>query len=321
MAEFFPLSSGPSPPRELLSVSPAIGFHLKPKRKSRRCGRVNVQARDAKRADALDPICYRPPAVTSRGVPDTIRPPSLFLSQSEATAIASAATLSFALLAVDLLAEHRQLALVDVSVHCFIAEHTDSFSRSFFGGKLLSNAPITVGWLGWAAMAAVVAALPKKPSGSMKAIRHLGIAAIIYVLGGGSVIRGDPFLVSALKHFFHRVRPSPVHSTFAFPSGHTTAATFMVGTLLFILLPALIEAASATNPSCRPFLRSVLGRGLVQWRWPLWATAVASTATGRVLADAHWTTDVMAGACPGSALVGGVALLCAAVDAVLEKEK
>jgi membrane-associated phospholipid phosphatase len=231
----------------------------------------------------------------------------------------SIATVCFALLAVDLLAIHR-LALLDASVHSWITEHTDSVARSFVGGKLLSNIPITVGWLGWAAMAAVVAALPNRPSGSTKALRHLGIATTFYVFGGGSITHGDPFLVNALKHFFLRVRPSAVHSTFAFPSGHTTAATFMVGTLLFVLLPALIEAASATMPPYRPFLESAIGKRLIQWRWRLWATAVASTAAGRVLADAHWTTDVMAGACLGSALVGSVALLCSAVDAALEEE-
>jgi hypothetical protein len=38
-----------------------------------------------------------------------------------------------------------------------------------------------------------------------------------------------------------RVRPSTLHHTFSFPSGHTTAAVFTVGALLLVLLPLLLE--------------------------------------------------------------------------------
>lgn len=57
-----------------------------------------------------------------------------------------------------------------------------------------------------------------------------------------------------------RARPSDLHHTYAFPSGHTTAATFIVGALLFVALPlcapALAEevgpdgAASAAGSWC-----------------------------------------------------------------------
>lgn len=39
-----------------------------------------------------------------------------------------------------------------------------------------------------------------------------------------------------------RTRPSELHHTYAFPSGHTTAATFIVGSLLFVALPLVAPA-------------------------------------------------------------------------------
>ena len=35
-----------------------------------------------------------------------------------------------------------------------------------------------------------------------------------------------------MQAFFHRMRPTELNHTYAFPSGHTTAATFIVGEML-----------------------------------------------------------------------------------------
>lgn len=45
-------------------------------------------------------------------------------------------------------------------------------------------------------------------------------------------IVGDPFVVDQLKTQFQRLRPSNIHNTYAFPSGHTTADVFIMGSTL-----------------------------------------------------------------------------------------
>ena len=75
---------------------------------------------------------------------------------------------------------------------------------------------------------------------------------------------GDNFLVAAIKHTFNRVRPSTRHLSFSYPSGHTTAVTFICGMLLFALLPWLLERAAqiARQPDST-------GQGLLQNPWIL----------------------------------------------------
>ncbi len=61
-------------------------------------------------------------------------------------------------------------------------------------------------------------------------------------------VEHDPTLMDVLKNGFGRERPSPIHRTASFPSGHTAADTFVVGALLFVLLPlAFGGAASAAS--------------------------------------------------------------------------
>ena len=43
-----------------------------------------------------------------------------------------------------------------------------------------------------------------------------------------------------------RVRPSPLDHTYAFPSGHTTAAVFFLGALLYVILPLCAAGAGST---------------------------------------------------------------------------
>lgn len=163
----------------------------------------------------------------------------------------------------------------------------------------------------------------------------------------------DPLLVDALKRFFHRARPSLELHSFAFPSGHTTAATFIVGALLFILLPAALSAntppseAEQDSPPSKPMLQdaapqnegapqeggslgSTVNNGLPggrSWNFEagrmwlredvlflVWALAIVCTAAGRVLAEAHWVSDTIAGAFLGAALVSAAAICAEAVD-------
>jgi len=141
----------------------------------------------------------------------------------------------------------------------------------------------------------------------------------MYVTAAGAVARYDPPLVAALKAAFARPRPSnEIHlHSFAFPSGHATAAAFLVGTLLLVLLPLawrlVVEerlggngggggdgvttssSSSNSNSSSSDRQRFKLPDSIVL---PIWAAAWGLTASGRVLADSV------------SALMGGWLCLC-----------
>lgn len=116
-----------------------------------------------------------------------------------------------------------------------------------------------------------------------------------------------------------------------FRSGHTTAATFICGTLLFVLLPVALQALEEQQrqeepPQQQPGERQpdqapqlgVAARSVATWllerQWALWASAAGITATGRVLADAHWCSDVLAGALLGAALTAATAQLSSSAD-------
>lgn len=47
---------------------------------------------------------------------------------------------------------------------------------------------------------------------------------------------------------------------------------------------------------------------------PIWAAAVVTTATGRVLSDCHWITDTMGGACVGVGCVSALAMVVSRVQ-------
>lgn len=76
------------------------------------------------------------------------------------------------------------------------------------------------------------------------------------------------------------------------------------GTLLCVLLPPLTNANSSAGT------RSKLQTVVTSAALPLWGIATVTTATGRVLGDAHWISDTMAGACLGAGLVSLTTVLC-----------
>lgn len=259
--------------------------------------------------------------------------------------------------------------------------------------QLLSDAGIVLGMLGWGYAAAC--AVGRADGATTQA---LGLAVAAYGLGG-AFKHGDSLLVAVLKSGFARERPAWVHATPSFPSGHTTAGVFIVGTLLFLLLPVLFEqearraqqgeqpeqgqnaqqvqqgqwgqqqpqaivvaspardatggwapeqqqqqqlaggsyhtgahfeaaevlahlaaeAAGSSQPSSASSMTHGAGpiaSGLQPWqqallrhRWALWGAALVATGAGRLLADAHWSSDVLAGACLGGTLTSSTVLL------------
>lgn len=230
-----------------------------------------------------------------------------------------ASTIGFTLLACDLLYWHN-FKTIDEFIHNFVITHvSSSYVRQTIGGIMLSNLPIAVAWTGWIASIVALAFNP-----TPRTTRHLGIASFVFAVGGGNIRYGDPMFVDFLKHLFHRERPSPVHSSFAFPSGHSTAAFFAVGCLLFVLLPAVMEDLSRKYGETSPVLCHLKG-SFLKSRAFLWVLVASITPLGRLLADAHWLSDVSAGALVGSSLVYFTMMLCYMSDFILsrneEKEK
>lgn len=102
----------------------------------------------------------------------------------------------------------------------------------------------------------------------------------------------------AVKTAVARPRPSaalvagPVEQGFAFPSGHTTAATAVL----------LVGAALVAGAAGRPLVRRAA--------WAAAAVGVAGVAGSRVYLGYHWFTDVLAGTFLGAVVAALVLLVC-----------
>ena len=112
-----------------------------------------------------------------------------------------------------------------------------------FADIIVSDLFIALGLLGWAACT-IVALMSKRP----KALATMVLAWATYS-GGAGPLHYDPWIMQVLKTTFCRVRPSPMHDSFSFPSGHTASATFLVGALLFVLLPGVLGVAAEHRSS------------------------------------------------------------------------
>lgn len=211
---------------------------------------------------------------------------------------------------------------LDDAIHQYVASHTSEAFR-LWADVWISDAFITAGVLGWAACTA--ACLVKAPA---KSAGPLAAAWGFYFATCGAVKHWDPLLVDSLKHFFARARPSTLHHTFSFPSGHTSAAVFVVGALLTVLLPLTLQlwASSSTASS------SSTAQGSSETQFSsasssstqgsvaagilaadaavlaVWGAAWATTATGRILSESHWLSDTLAGGFLAIASVSGLAL-------------
>lgn len=204
----------------------------------------------------------------------------------------------FAAISLDISQTHLLLGSADSLCHTWVVQNIPPEVRASTADVLISDTFITLGLCGWAATSAAI--LFKQPRGGVKALL---LAWGVYLSAAGAVTKGDPPLVWTLKELFHRSRPSTLHHTFSFPSGHTTAATFLIGGCLFVLLPAALTDSSqpsapdsAASEQAQP---SPNGNAAVA----IWILAALTTACGRILADAHWLSDTLAGAAMGTLLV------------------
>lgn len=192
---------------------------------------------------------------------------------------------------------------IDQPAHAWVKANLPVPIKNLVAEKLVSDLFITGGIAGW-----VLAGAAGISKSRWTGAKRLAIALFMYVFGGGSIQHGDPFIVNQLKTHFQRLRPSDILNTYAFPSGHTTAAVFIMGTLLCVLLPPLTINSDNTRSSK---LQTVVTSAAL----PVWALAAVTTATGRVLGDAHWISDTMAGACLGAGLVSVTTILCSKLAA------
>lgn len=208
---------------------------------------------------------------------------------------------------------------LDEAVHQYVATHTTAAFR-LMADVWISDGFIVAGVLGWLACTAVC--LVKAP---MKSAGALAAAWGFYFATCGAVVHGDPLLVDALKNLFARARPSTLHQTFSFPSGHTSGAVFTVGALLTVLLPLTLQlwGESAQSPNCSADGDSSSGSssepvgtsaalGMLALDviiLGVWAAAWGTTATGRILSESHWLSDTMAGGMLAIASVSGLACI------------
>eukprot|EP00803_Ostreobium_quekettii_P010957 evm.model.scf_201EXC.10 EVM.evm.TU.scf_201EXC.10 scf_201EXC:115700-117830(+) len=214
------------------------------------------------------------------------------------TSIFLAALAGFAAVATDVFwpqALHL-LPATDSAVHEWVVNSVPADLRGSLFDVWVSDVPIFAGLTAWIPLGA--AAVRRR---GWRGAATAGLAGAAYVYGGGLGLAGDPWLVRALKHAFHRARPSDIHRTFAFPSGHTTAAVLVVGMALFVLLPTVLPAEGG-DESEEDGWEQVWRQVQSASPW-LWAASGAVTALGRIGADAHWLSDTMAGACLGVCLV------------------
>lgn len=187
------------------------------------------------------------------------------------------------------------LPQLDIHVHNWVVNNVTVQIQETLAGFWLSNAAIVLSLLVWAACFVI-----NYCQQNYKAIVEQCILLCAFFLANPLAPQDAP-LVFILKEIFQRQRPSLGHHTFSFPSGHTFAATVLVGALLFIVLEKMVP----------------LGRQKISKRLKviIWCLGILSTAAGRVLSDAHWISDTFAGAACGCAYLVFIQFIIFKVDA------
>ena len=184
---------------------------------------------------------------------------------------------------------------VDAGVHAAV---TASLPPEFVLGPVphfLSDAPIAGCLAG--SLGAAVAALIRGGAGAPRVrseVLACGLTAVIVGPPGGA-------LSEVLKALFHRTRPSELHSSFSFPSGHSLAAAFWAGTFFCVLLPLALGKRDYNAEPAEVVAEEVPHPA--EWQVAAWAATVMAVGSGRLLMDVHWVSDVVGGASLGTSLV------------------
>ncbi|MCB0964520.1 MAG: phosphatase PAP2 family protein [Acidimicrobiales bacterium] len=187
--------------------------------------------------------------------------------------VAGIAGTVLALLTTAVLVGHGQLS-IDRRISSGVADHRP-------GWWVATMRAVTELGSSWALLAVLVAL-------AAVALRRRRWSAVGFVAGASAAA----WLASqALKVLIGRARPVPPvaldsFAGYAFPSGHTTMAAALWGSLLWVL-------ARDGSPTTRRLAVAA------------WVALVVAVATSRLVLGAHWPTDVLAGAAVGAL---GVAL-------------
>ena len=107
-----------------------------------------------------------------------------------------------------------------------------------------------------------------------------------WVFSSTAGLEGIKFLQRLLKEFFHRSRPTALLTDFSYPSAHTARFAFCVALVFCVLMPKL------ANKSTERFASTEMWMTAAILSWVLMGSL-------RVLADAHWPSDTLGGACLG----------------------
>mmetsp|Transcript_41434 Transcript_41434/g.132345 ORF Transcript_41434/g.132345 Transcript_41434/m.132345 type:complete len:258 (-) Transcript_41434:319-1092(-) len=126
----------------------------------------------------------------------------------------------------------------DTAVHDAVVAATTDEWRAFWARVVISDTSSILALLGTLGCLGVLAV-----KGGPKGWGIGALYSFLYFGFAGIIPHDDPYMMDVMKELAHRPRPNPaaVHS-FSYPSGHTTAGVFTMGMLLFVLLPAALEA-------------------------------------------------------------------------------
>ncbi|KAG2442075.1 hypothetical protein HYH02_009866 [Chlamydomonas schloesseri] len=134
---------------------------------------------------------------------------------------------------------------LDSGLHEWVLSNLDPGLRRSVFGSVVSNVWLLVATLGWIFTTAT-AMTRNNPLGWQACA--LGWLLWVHFVGP---VEHDPTLMDVLKQSFGRVRPSPIHRTASFPSGHTAADVMTVGALFFVLLPVVYGSRPAQQQQQR----------------------------------------------------------------------
>jgi len=213
------------------------------------------------------PICHR--MTTTRPATDPSQAAAPLVSLTLGVALILLAAAAFGAVAEDVVANARITVLDARIAHWFHAHATPRFTQAMLVVTHVN------GLLGTSIMGALLAAW----------FWRRGLRDWLFVTL--TAIPGGLLLNVALKHVFHRARPSfadPLVAleTYSFPSGHTAACTVFYGLLACWLVRRLRGAAR---------LLAVAGCGAM----------VVLVAVSRMYLGAHYLSDVLAATAEGCA--------------------
>lgn len=220
----------------------------------------------------------------------------------DSAAVAAVATCLFVLLTADVSTGAAGVGAVDRGVHEWVQTHLTSEQRGWWQ-HTLSNALVGGGLVTDVLLSLYLAT--RRGSNAADARAVLLVVAAFSVAFGALLPLHDDGTLGVIKAWVHRPRPTPLGSSFAFPSGHTAMAAFSYTAAASLLLPRALRL-TPSSPAVSAMLAGA-------------AALAATTGLGRVMGDVHWTSDVVGGAAYGSSLALWASAAAAAWDAREER--